>query len=322
MTSLEKRNIAGMSLRGGQKDRFYLCLIEYYPKSHRWFLKSLLPAKDEPESSGDLVIRKWIENYQLKQLVLDCPLTTPICNLCALECPGANQCPEISIKEVRRRIEKILEEDETRIKKNPKKYEYERNESDLFDLNRDVLSKFPHQHILSRSFKRRLKKGIIPYWNRGLDLWVWLNYYDQLLDLFNLTFDSFGNSSLMQFFRLSYLKRHFPKSLILFEGNIYLAMIELLRAQIISQKDIVSLTCHDQKIESRLNIITKIEKGLAIFIYDNDLEILVKSTHAFNSFLLALTGRQIHQNSTKDIPIWAQGTDTNFIVPSFQEKNT
>ncbi len=177
-------NIGSLSMKGGRNDNFYFCLIEYYPDSKRWFLKSLLSVKDEEALDNDDAIHAWINNFNVKQLVVDFPLSKPA---------SESSSPEESIKVVRQKIRDLLNEDQKLISTNPKKYEQERNKADEIVYNRDVFLKETAHHLLSRSFKRRLKKGFLPYWNRALDFWVWKYYYDQILELFNTSFDSFGN---------------------------------------------------------------------------------------------------------------------------------
>ena len=92
-------------MKGGRRDQFYFCLLEYFENEERWFLKSLLQVKDEEGMSGDDAIRSWIEKYDVWQMVLDFPLSQPACATCLLDCPGAALCPEPSVKEVRRQME-------------------------------------------------------------------------------------------------------------------------------------------------------------------------------------------------------------------------
>lgn len=313
---MERKNVAGMSLRGGRRDNFTFCLIEFFPDQNRWFLKSLLQVKDEEGVDGDEAIRAWIEEFELKEIVVDFPLSLPACHLCSLACPGLNLCPVPAVKKVRESILDNLQKDADLQKANPKKYEQERNKADEIDFSRDVLAKPTHEHLLSRSFKRRLKKGYVPYWNRPLDYWIWLNYYDQLLDVFNISYDSFGNTSLMTQSRFTYLRRHFPDDLKLFEGHVQVTLIELLRAKIIDKRDIVQLSDIELGVEARLDIIKKIETHLKVFIYDHDLEILVKNPRAFESFLLAIVGQNIHLSQNQKIPEWAIET-SSFVVPKF-----
>lgn len=314
---MDSKNIGSLSMKGGRNDNFYFCLIEYYPDSQRWFLKSLLPVKDEEALDSDDAIRAWIHNFGVKQLVVDFPLSKAACNECELDCPGALHCPKESVVAVREKIKNLLNEDLKLINSNPKKYEQERNKADEIVYNRDIFEKETSHHLLSRSFKRRLKKGFLPYWNRSLDFWVWKYYYDQILDTFNISFDSFGNTSLMILSRFSYIKRHFPKKVELFETNAQIILIELLRSKIILKKDLDFLFDIDLGLEIRLETIKKIEEKLNIFIYNHDLEILVKNPRAFDSFLLSLAGQNVLQENNRKLPDWTSPEQTKFIIPNF-----
>ena len=42
---------------------FIFASLEYYPENGRWFLKSLLPVKDEEANDSDEAIRAWIHNF-------------------------------------------------------------------------------------------------------------------------------------------------------------------------------------------------------------------------------------------------------------------
>ena len=313
----EVKNIAGMSMKGGRKDNFFFSLLEYFPESQRWFLKSLLQVKDEKGIDGDEVIRSWIEEYNLKKLVVDFPLSTPECHTCQLDCPGAQKCPQNSVKAVREFTHNLLNSDKKNYSRHPKKYERQRNEDDEFDFSKNILKKESHEHLLSRSFKRRLNTGFLAYWNRSIDFWIWCYYYDQILEFFNTTYDSFGNTSLMLISRFSYLRRHFPKDIDLFEANVPLTLIELFRSKVILKKDLVHLFDMDLMAEARLDIIQKIEKKLNIFIYDSDLEILVKNVRAFESFILAVCGQNLYLNKSQELPDWTLPQKTKFIVPTF-----
>lgn len=295
-------------MKGGRNDNFYFCLIEYYPESKRWFLKSLLPVKDEEALDNDDAIHAWINNFDVKQLVVDFPLSKPA---------SESKKPEENIRIVKEKIKDLLNEDQKLINSNPKKYEQERNKADEIVYNRDVFLKETAHHLLSRSFKRRLKKGFLPYWNRSLDFWVWKYYYDQILEIFNTSFDSFGNVSLMVLYRFNYIKRHFPREVELFEGNEQIILVELLRSKIILKKDVAMLSDIDLGIEVRLETIKKIENKLDIFIYNHDLEILVKNPRAFDSFILALAGQNVLQGKNRKLPDWTLPEETKFIIPNF-----
>lgn len=314
---MEKQSVVGLSMRGGRKDQFFFCLLEYFPDKKRWFLSSLLQVKDTEEQDGDDAIRSWIDDYQLKNLVLDFPLSQPACHSCTLECPGINLCDDENVKQVRHYMDLLLKEDEKIHVENPKDYEFARNVQDTFDFHRDITHRQPTDHLLSRSFKRRLKKGYLPYWNRGIDFYIWSNYYDQLLEFFNISFDSFGNTSLMVEHRMTYLKRHFPKDLALFEAHTQVVLIELLRAGVISKKDILLLSDLDLGIEAKLDIVKRIEQKLNIFIYDHDLELLVRNPRAFDSFLLSVAGLNLGEGKSIKLPDYTRPKESRFIIPRF-----
>lgn len=313
----EISNIGSLSMKGGRNDNFYFCLIEYFPDSKRWFLKSLLPVKEEEAADSNEAIHSWITNFNIKQLVVDFPLSKPASESNDYDDKGNLVCSDNTLEVVQQKIKDLLEEDQRLVNENPKRYEQERNKADEIVYNRDIFSKETAHHLLSRSFKRRLKKGFLPYWNRTLDFWVWKYYYDQILELFNTSFDSFGNVSLMILFRFNYIKRQFPKDLEFFEANEQIILVELLRAKIIMKKDISLLNDVDIGIEARLDTIKKIESKLDIFIYNHDLEILVKNPRAFDSFLLALAGQNVLQKKNVKLPDWTKPEDTKFIIPNF-----
>jgi hypothetical protein len=314
MVDQDSKSIAGMSLKGGRKDQFFFCLLEYFEDQKRWFLKSLLQVRDEKDLDGDDAIRIWIDKFHLKQLVVDVPLSYPAYHeQTTVNLKKEKEC----VAKVRSKMQQLLDEDERRRVSNPKRYEQERNLDDIFDFHKDIMAKEPHVHILTRSFKRKLKKGFVPYWNRTIDFYIWMYYYDQLLDLFNVSYDSFGNTSLLNQFRFDYLRSHFPSSLELFEGNYQIALIELLRSGIIQNKDIQGLSDLEEVVEARLDIIEKIEDALDIFIYDHDLEILVKNPRAFESFILSVIGQNSQLGQNRKLPEWSLPDRTKFLIPHF-----
>ena len=83
------------------------------------------------------------------------------------------------------------------------------------------------------------------------------------------------------------------------------------------RKDIDNLGDLDLCIEARLDILKKIEKRLNIFIYDRDLEVLVKQPRAFESFLLAVAGKNIHIDKIRELPAWAMSEKSRFVAPIF-----
>jgi hypothetical protein len=312
------KNVAGMSLGGGRRENFFFSLLEYFPEKKRWFLKSLHQVRDEEIRDRDEIITSWVETYGLKKLVVDFPLSRPPCEeSCLPTCPGANQCPRHSVTAVRDEMKKLLDEDTHFQKTNPKKYEQERVSSLEVDYSKNVLSKNPDEHMLSRSFKRKLRKGFTPYWHRPIDFWVWKNYYDQLLEVFKVSYDSFGNVSFMLLTRLNYLLRHLPHDLKMYESNIHICLLELYRAKVISKSLLFQLFDIELASVAREQIVLKIESHMGIFIYENDLVTIVKNSQAFESFLLSVIGQRMLMNGLREIPVWGNSDGGNFIVPSF-----
>ena len=113
------------------------------------------------------------------------------------------------------------------------------------------------------------------------------------------------------------MKQNFDASINLYEGNTKLTMLELMRAKIIQKKDILGLGFLEESVESRLDMVRKIERALKIFIYEHDLELIVKNPRAFESFLLCLSGQAILGKKTRPVPDWAKPQECKFIVPEF-----
>ena len=316
-TKFIKENIAGLSIKGGRRDNFFFCLLEFYPDSSRYFLKSLLQVKDEDVLDGNDALMEWMDQFGLTKLMVNFPLSYYPCKECNLECIGHRQCKNKDVKSVSELIGELLDKDQQRIQETPKNYERERLKDEEFDYNKDLFEISPDEHILSRSFKRRLKKGLLPYWNRPLDFWIWSNYHDILLKLFKNSYDSFGHVPLMLLARMDYLHRFFKQRLTLFESNVQIALVELLRSKIILQRDIIDLADIITCATARRNIIKKIEEKLDIFIYANDLEILTKNSPAFESFILALVGKRLHAKMVRVLPDYCRPEETRFTVPLF-----
>jgi len=312
------RNVAGLSLGGGRRENFFFSLLEFYPEKNRWFLKSLHQVKDEEIRDRDEIIASWVQQYGLKQLVVDFPLSKPPCmDSCLVECHGASHCPRDKVIAVRNEMQNLLEEDAKFYSENPKKYEQERITAEEVDYSKNILAKKPDEHMLSKAFKRKLRKGFVPYWHRPIDFWVWKNYYDQLLEVFKISYESYGNVSVMLLARLNYLIRHLPQTLSMYESNIQICLIELYRSKIVSKSLLLQLFDFDLVITARENIIKNIERGLGIFIYANDLESIIKNSQAFESFLLSVVGQRMLLNKLQEIPDWANTDGENFIVPEF-----
>lgn len=319
MSVTQKNSIAGMSLGGGRKENFFFCLLEFYESEERWFLTSLKQVNEEVNVNKDEVITSWIESSELKQLVVDFPLSKPTCETCNLQCPGVQNCHHPVVTDIRSEISSIMEFDKELVHSNPKRYEQERREDSLIHYSKSVWDKETEEHILSKSFKRKLKKGFIPYWNRPIDFWIWKNYYDQLLKLFKISFDSFGNVSLMLLHKFHYLLRHLPRDLQIFESSAQIVLIELYRAKVLTRKNLIELQDLNVSTLARVQIAKKIEKNFNIFIYEKDLELITKNSKAFESFLLAVCGHFLVIEKTRNIPDFGESEKTRFIIPSFFE---
>jgi hypothetical protein len=303
--------VAGLGLRGTRKDDSYLCFLEFFPSQERWFLSKVVDL----QSDDQLV--KVLQEETPGHLMVDIPLNLPTCSTCFLKCPGEQVCPVQEIVTVRENIGELLRLDGDFYQSSPKRYEQERVELELYDHQRPVLARSQTQLALSKSFKKRLRKGIIPYWNRPLDFWVWANYYDALLELFNFSYDSFGPNPPNALFRFHYLRRHFPKNLNLWESSIQILLLEMLRQNWTTKEEIRLLSEVEQGVLSRLNLIKCLEKTLNIFIYDHDLEMLIHRPRAFESFMLAVAGRCAQAKKLRHIDAWANAKEVNFAVPQF-----
>lgn len=308
--------VAGASIGGGRRDNFYFCQLEHFPAEDRWFLSALKRVKDDHYLDGNEAIKGWLEKANIKKFMVDFPLTSAHCDVCNLNCPGANECADEKVIQVRQMIDELLNTDSLSHLNDPKKYERDRNLKDQYSSD-SVLKLKNTKYLMSRSFKRKLKKGYLPYWNRPIDFWIWCEYHDQLLNFFKGAFDSFGNVSLMLLSRFRYLSRHFPTELDVLEASVHICLIELCRKGIVAEKDIKLLSNLEEGATARYRIIQSLEKKLKIFIYDNDLDCLCEKPKAFDSFLLALVGQQAELTKVVSLPSWTEGLGTRFRIPTF-----
>lgn len=313
-----KESIAGMSLGGGRKENFFFALLEYFDDQKRWFLTTIKQVKDEEKLDSDETITNWITNYKLKELVVDFPLTKPHCIGCELSCPGTKNCHHPSVKAIREDIKELVEYDIKLSSSNPKKYEQERVEDNMVNYSKSVMDKETSHHILSKPFKRKLKKGYLPYWNRPIDYWVWKNYYDQILNIFNISYDSFGNVSVMLMHRFEYLLKHLPQNLSLYESSYHIALLELYRSKIITKKNIIELNDLDMAPLARLQIAKQIDQKLGVFVYEKELALIAKNSKAFDSFILAIAGMALKKKDVRHIDLLSSSDEKpRFVSPLF-----
>lgn len=301
---------SGICFLGGKKDNFYLAVLEYFADQSRWFLKEVKVASDlKIHPKEDLLLSHILEN-KLESLVVDFPLTKPACLTCDLDCPGIALCPHPEVKDSRDLIAQLTVQDFS--VRTGKQYENDR----VGEKNR-LSEKLAWEYQQSKSFKRRLKKGFNPYWNRPIDVLIWCHYYDLLLNVFNYSYDSFGNVSLKLMNQFHYLSKHFPPSLEIFESNSYIILIELYRHKIISAKTIKDLNFMDTAPQAQMTIINAIEKAFQLFVYEKDVELLVRKPKAFESFLLALVSLKKFENKTFNLAQDFSLDVNKFIVPDF-----
>lgn len=314
----EAKRVGGLSFGGGRRENFFFSVLEYFPEKKRWFLKALHQVRDEESSDRDQILKSWIRTYELKNLVVDFPLTKAPCQeSCVVGCQGADSCPRTEVKEVREQMLQLLSQDSQAYSDNPKKYEQDRLSSEEIDYGKNLLHKNSDEHMLSKSFKRKLRKGFVPYWHRPIDFWIWKNYYNQLLEIFKTSYDSYGNVSVMLLSKMSYLLRHLPPELKMQESSIEICLIELYRAKIISKSLLMQLTDLDLGTLAREQVVLNIESELDIFMYDTDLDIIIKNEQAFESFLLSVIGQRYLMNSIREIPSWAKTSNEKFLIPTF-----
>ncbi|MFN8370018.1 MAG: hypothetical protein U0T83_05275 [Bacteriovoracaceae bacterium] len=311
--------VAGLSFSRGRENDYYLCLMEYFEDSEnsgRWALSKLVYPK-ESKATDESSLSELLRDYKVKQIVTDIPLNMPACYQCTLKCPGEAMCSEASVKYVREEVDKILSENSNQQNFHPKTYEKHRLQSLEVTHQNDIFAKQSDQYILSRSFKRRLKKGYLPYWNRPIDFWVWINYYDQLLNMFNYSYDSFGLTPYISIMRINYFKKFLNNNINFYESDIYIILLELARAGIITKKQLLDLKDLEFGAEARLNIVKKIEEKIKLFIYEHDLVVLVNDSRAFAAFILSLSGMASSSNKTVELPSYCNQKEINFLVPSF-----
>lgn len=303
---VEKKKLAGIGVGSGKKDSFFFCVLEHFPDENRWFLKTCQQLKEfqYPETEDSLL--SWSRDFGITTVIVDFPLSMPSCYSCVLNCPGSFKCPVPEVVEARKSIRLLLKSDAALLDENPKKYEQDRVALESGQLEHP-------SPILTKSFKRKLKKGYVPYWNRSLDVDIWKLFYDDLLSFFNLSFDSFGNENFIQMLRFKYLGRHFDPDLKLFESNYHLCLLSLLNNKVIQKKNLLDLRNLETAVLGRIDILKQIEEKLNVFMYETDREVMIKNPRAFQSFILTLSGRcLLEENHDSFLNI-----EKNFFIPKF-----
>ncbi len=306
--------VGGISLRGNGRDHGSFCLLEQPEEGCKLYLK-IFPVRDD-RSSGNIEsnLIKVLKKNVVKVLACDYPQTAPPCATCRKSCLGEEFCKDEKIKDARAIIASLLEDDRKKIEKDPAKYEVDRNHDNELYVKK-IIDYPTDDHIFSKSFKRRLKRGVSPYLNRPIDLFIWMNYYDHLLEVFGQSYSSYSNFSYTSIVRMDYLKRSFFKDQKMLESNVYLILLELLKNKVLLVRDIKTFMDISSSVVGRSLIISKIEKKFNIFIYEQDMELLVTSVRSFDSFLLALAALMKMDEKLYLLPSWAD--DSYLFIPKF-----
>lgn len=309
------QRIAGVYFNSGKGNNFIACIFEHFSTGNRWVLEELY-ISDESEGFADSKnFEIWTNEKKITDLVFNFPLTETICEYCTLECPGESLCQDETVKSLNEELQRSLEKDQRFEKEFPKDYERARNKFNEYIHHRGL---FPEKSdMLSKSLKKRLRKGFSPFWNRPIDIYIWLNYYDQLHKVFNYSYDSFGHTSLRSMKRFSYQKRHLS-NIKIWESNIYVGLIELLRGELISQEDLLGIKYVDEfSVGFRKNIISKLESNLNLFIKNEDIARLTFDPKAIHAFILSLCGLSKSKGETRSLPDWCERQKNSFIIPDY-----
>lgn len=292
--------IAGASLTTGKWEDAYFCELHFYPDQERWVVRSLATLQQDIAPI----------DLPLSMLIVDLPLTHSIG-------PHGKVLSEKSVEGICQRLQNLLEEDAQFAKSQPKKYELERKRDDLVDFKKNLLDQKISGPQLSVAFKRKLKKGFIPYMHRPIDAWVWMHYFDAMQKAFGVTFDSFGHVSVPLLQRFALFRQQLGSEANLAETNYWILLLELYRADYLSKKQVLFERKGSGSSEFRAHVIDQLEEELGLFIYEQDYRLLVKNPRAFASFLFALAGLRRHQKDVYQLPEWALEQGEHFFIPHF-----
>lgn len=312
------KKVAGVYFYGGKASQFIACVFEYFGPGNRWVLDNLyFSSNTEKCFSGSF--DTWAKENKITDLVVNFPVDQTYCHSCQLECPGESDCPQKGVLQIKGVIDDILNKDQSFEKSNPKEYERKRNKEEEVIPRYVPFEKGKENKLLTKGLRKRLRKGYTPYWNRPIDVFVWLNYYDELSQIFNYSYDSYGHTSLMTVKRFDYLKKHL-RDISVWESNIQIGLLELLRYEILGHEDLYGLKFVDEfSVSLRKNIVSKIEQNLNIFIPNEDSAVLTFDPKAINALILSLAGLAKVQNQILQLPNWCKNAHPSFIVPTYSE---
>ena len=286
------------------------CLLEFFHQTQRWFVTSIKSLEINSLFS-------FLNGENIDLLIVDCPLSPPFCAGCSLDCLNSQECDNDDFKTMNLLIDDLFLQDEEEYKKNPKEYEYKRQDQKR-DWKKDFLWNDFVDHTLTKSLKRRLKKGLVPYWNRSIDLWIWLSYGDLMQNYFKKTYNSYGHMSLSFYLFNQFIQKKLKADYNIYEANFYLILLELTRANVLGMKELKFSREEKIKVNERKILIEKVENFFKIFIYNEDINKMSEDEKSFEAFMLSLTGYCLFKKQTKKFPEWPQIEKTPFIIPSFK----
>lgn len=94
----------GLSLSGGKSDKSCLAVVDFYETSQRLFLNRIFDrVRAEEFISADHKLHELIQQFSenCRWLMMDVPLSFPVCLDCDLVCPGYETCGEPQLKWMR-----------------------------------------------------------------------------------------------------------------------------------------------------------------------------------------------------------------------------
>lgn len=153
----------GLALSGGKSDKSCLAIVDFYESSNRLFLNRIFDrVKAEEFISSDHKIHELVQQFSenTKWILMDVPLTLPVCGACELNCPGYETCTEPELKWMRALYQK-------QEKRKPKKMltPYTQRAADLYlqeldggiyDIQHTLGANLAPLVVRARFIKRRL----------------------------------------------------------------------------------------------------------------------------------------------------------------------
>jgi len=182
----------------------------------------------------------------------------------------------------------------------------------VLEINKIIEEK---KKIASSVLKRKLNKGFHAYMARPLDIWIHFEYHELIMKYFKSSWDVFIKHYSTIPARIKYLWEDIPNEKMK-ESHYIIGLIELKNAKILDSRHLYELAHSDTAQTARANILKQLEKHLALFIYKNDFDILVRKPKAFEAMILALSGQYDLLKKTKEMDNWAE--DSQFMIPSFK----